>query len=106
MSDLKANDIISIPNKYYALIQSDCSINCICGSNGRVIVNSVNNYGSSLTKIAVNLVNLGYVYAENFDIYTLTQDGLYMKQTTTVTLRTQVTNILNISATQTNPYFT
>ncbi len=106
MSDLKANDIISMPNKYYALIQSDCSSNCICGTNGRVIVNSVNNYESSLTKITVNLVNLGYVSVENFDINILTQDGLYMKQTTAVTLRTQVTNILNISATQNNPYFT
>lgn len=105
ISDLKVNDVVKLPSSHYALAQPDCSSNCQCGPNGNIIVNSVNNYGNGVTALSVNLQNLGYISSTSFNITVYTTNGIFMKQTRAITIRTQVTNVLNISASQNNPYF-
>lgn len=106
ISDLKVNDIIKIPSAYYALAQTDCSTNCLCSSNGKIVIQSTNNYGTGLTKISANLINNGYISSASFDLFHYDPTGIFYKQYKTVIINTQVLNVLNITATQTNPYYT
>lgn len=105
VSDLKVGDVVKIPAEYYALTQADCSSNCVCGSNGNVVVNAVNNYQGTLTKISVNLMNNKYISVSTFNITILTPDSIFLKQTKSISLTTQLTNTLSITATQSNPYY-
>lgn len=105
LSDLKPTDVIKFPTSNYAIAQPNCSSNCQCGPDGNVVVNSVNNYGSGVTIISVNLLNLGYVSTVSFNITVYASGAIFMKQTKLITIRTQVTNVLNVTGSQSNPYF-
>lgn len=105
MSGISTNDVIIIPTSYYALLQPNCSSNCQCNANGLVVVTAANNYGPGLTKISVNLMNNNYISVQTFNITTLSSSAVYLKQTKRVSINTQVTNVLNITSTQSNPYF-
>lgn len=104
-SSIKQNDILKIPTSSYSISQPDCGSNTLCGSNGDIQVINANNYGTDLTIITVNLLNAGYITTINFNITVYSQDGIYKKQTVMTAIRTTITNILNISSSQSNPYY-
>lgn len=106
LSDLKINDVVKVPTAYYSISQGDCSSNCVCGPNGIIKVTQVNNYGSNVTQLSMNLINNGYISTSAFSINVYEDTGVFIKQTKLVSIRTTDTNILNVSASQTNPYYT
>lgn len=106
MSDLAVNDIIRIPSAYYSLVQSDCSANCVCNSNGNVMVQGINNNGTNLTLLTVNLYNVGYVGSSAINLTVYDGSGIFSKQSTIATISTQSMNALSINGSQANPYFT
>jgi len=78
---LKVGDVVRFPAAVYAINQTACSNNCACGPNGDVVINSVNNFGTGLTKISVNLINVGYISTNTFNVTILSSGGVFTKQT-------------------------
>lgn len=105
MSNISINDVVIIPTSHYAILQANCSANSQCNANGEVVVLTINNYGPGLTQISVNLMNNIYISVQTFNITILSPGAVYLKQTKQMSISTQVTNVLNISSTQNNPYF-
>lgn len=58
-----------------------------------------------MTQISMNLINNGYISTSTFSIDVYEPAGVFVKQTRLVSIRTTDTNVLNITATQSNPYY-
>lgn len=77
----------------------------ICKPGGFVQVKIINNYGTSLTKFTINLINNGYVSVSSFSLVVYDSSGIFMKQTIIASIQTQVTNVLSVTGSQSNPYY-
>lgn len=103
ISDLLSNDIIRVPSQYYALDQGNCSNNAVCLSNASVRVTSANLSGP--TVLTFNLVNNGFLSVSTFNLSVFDPSGVFIKQTRTMSINTQTMNVINITGSQTDPYF-
>ena len=105
ISDISINDVLVFPTAFYSTTQNNCSFNSQCNSIGQVTILIPNNYVNNLTSISVNLINSLYVSSRSFNVSVYSQGGVFIKQTKSITIRTQVPNVLSITAIQSYPYY-
>ena len=108
ISDLAIGDSIrlSTPFSYfYDSNQTNCSTSvATCATSALLTVLAIDNAGTSLTSLAVQLINQAYLGSYSLDVSVYDSLNVYGKQTGTATLGVTTLNQLLVSATQTNPY--
>ena len=103
LSDLQSNDKIVLTgySGFYESVQANCSLSVVsCGASGIVTVLN----GTSLITFEINMRNLGYVGQAQLNITSYDSSQTFAKQSSNVTLFFTTPNVINITASQTNPY--
>lgn len=88
---------------FYSSNQTSCSSNVICSSSGVITLSNVSN--DSTATLSFNFRNFGYVGQSLINISSYDSSQLFMKQSSLIPLIVSTPNFINITANQSNPYF-
>ena len=95
--------LISPYSFFYSSNQTSCSSNVICSSSGVITLSNVTS--DSTATFTFNIRNFGYVGQVSINVSSYDSSQLFMKQSSLVPLITTTPNSINITANQSNPYF-
>ena len=88
---------------FYINNQTNCSSNVICSSSG--VITLANVTSDSTVTFTFNIRNFGYVGQASINVSSYDSSQLFMKQSSLISLITTTPNSINITANQSNPYF-